>query len=84
MLDFISKTQLDMAGEDAPSAGGETESIMRGLAGSIIPMLHDQENEEISDRKAQGDMEKDFKDLKLLEMMDVLTRKLVKWQKNYS
>jgi hypothetical protein len=27
--------------------------------------------------------EKDFKDLNILEMMDVLTRKLVKWQKQF-
>ena len=39
MLDFISRTQLEMAGESlTPTNGEATEKIIRSLAGSIIPM----------------------------------------------
>ncbi|KAI9732946.1 MAG: hypothetical protein M1818_007379 [Claussenomyces sp. TS43310] len=88
MLDFISKTQLDMASETVSPPNGEAEAMIRGLAGSIIPMLHQAESGEQQQRgameKGDGDSQKDFRDLKLLEMMDVLTRMLVKWQKQYA
>jgi hypothetical protein len=87
MLDFISKTQLDMAGETTPTTDDTNEKIMRGLAGSLMPILQAQQ---AGSEAAKGtpdsnnELEKDFKNLSLLEMMDVLTRELVKWQKQFT
>lgn len=52
MLEFISKTQLEMVGESlTPTHAESTEKLMRGLAGSIIPML--KPNEEDKDKDAK-------------------------------
>jgi hypothetical protein len=86
MLDFISKTQLDMASESlTPTSNDEAEALIRGIAGSIIPMLKAEAKEGAEEpHGADKQLEKDFKDLKLLEMMDALTRMLVKWQNEYT
>lgn len=91
MLDFISRTQLEMAGESlTPTTGEATKDIMRGLAGSIIPMLK-VSGEEKDPKGVGGDAtdgensvsERDFKDLTLLEMMDYITGQCVKWQNQF-
>lgn len=92
MLDFISRTQLEMAGESiTPTSGEATEKLMRTLAGSLLPMLQASvrgNDKESADGGAVGDSDKesgkDFKDLTLLEMMDELTRQLVKWQNQFT
>lgn len=93
MLDFISRTQLEMAeaGEVATPDENGREDAMRGIMNGIIPVLK-AANVEADHTKPEDDKEKeapkerssDFKELNLLEMMDVLTGELVKWQKAYT
>lgn len=93
MLDFISRTQLEMVGESlTPTHAESTQNLMKGLAGSIMPLLkNSDENEgERGEDKGGGEgadekkePEKDFNDLTLLEMMDHLTGQLVKWQNQF-
>jgi hypothetical protein len=93
MLDFISRTQLELAGESlTPTHAESTQNLMKGLAGSIIPLLNssDENREENKEDKGGGEgveekkePEKDFNDLTLLEMMDHLTGQLVKWQNQF-
>ena len=96
ILDFISRTQLEMANETmSPARQQTTETLLQGIANGL-PMIR--VNGEASDGsrsttttggEANGGSEvtspvKEFKDLSCLEMMDVLTRQLVKWQKEFA
>ncbi len=91
ILDFIQRTQLELAGESlSPASGEAAEKMMRGLADSL-PMIKtngdgkgdSKVGEDKGESEASTPPEKDFKDLSCLEMMDVLTRQLVKWQKEF-
>jgi hypothetical protein len=71
LLDFISRTQVDLAGETISAVDGTP----------------DKASSESSTQKPEGhgvDQSKDFKGLNCMEMMDSLTRRLVKWQQEYS
>jgi hypothetical protein len=93
MLDFISRTQLEMVGESfTPTHAESTQNLMKGLAGSIIPLLKNSEENKEENKEDKGgaerseekkEPEKDFNDLTLLEMMDHLTGQLVKWQNQF-
>ncbi|KAN0089415.1 hypothetical protein V8E51_019675 [Hyaloscypha variabilis] len=88
ILEFITRTQFEMAGESMSLASGEAaEKMIRNIADGL-PMIKVN-----GDRRMDGSREgesgdstvnKDFKDLSCLEMMDVLTRQLVKWQKEFA
>jgi hypothetical protein len=86
ILEFISRTQVEMAGEVmSPTSGDAAAKVIRDIADGL-PMIKVNGN---SNGPKDGDGEdvspvKDFKDLSCLEMMDVLTRQLVKWQKEYA
>ncbi|KAJ4298616.1 Histone deacetylase complex subunit [Collariella sp. IMI 366227] len=86
LLDFISRTQVELAGESLPEAAGTANSTAGSAAAAsdkapngvdLTPMLVAGEVPEAS----QG---KDFKELGCIEMMDTLTRRLVKWQQQYA
>ncbi|TGO50625.1 hypothetical protein BCON_0179g00050 [Botryotinia convoluta] len=85
ILDFISRTQIELAADPSilPSGSGAEKSI-RGLVEETLPMI--QLNGANGKQVARGESEapKEFKDLTCLEMMDILTRQLVKWQKEYA
>lgn len=83
ILDYISRTQLEMAGEAmSPATADAAEKTIRGIADGL-PMI--KVNGENGDEpKAEENSKKEFKDLTCLEMMDVLTRQLVKWQKEFA
>lgn len=88
ILDFITRTQFEMAGETMSPASGETaEKMIRSIADGL-PMIkvNGDNSTEGSKEGEAGDstLHKDFKDLSCLEMMDVLTRQLVKWQKEFA
>ena len=113
ILDFISRIQVEMAGEQTPltavSAAVLTSSTMvttaKNLLGDLqkMTLANDAGSSSGSsnhtatmaagtavaaadmhgDPKAQSTFEKEFDQLTSLEMMDVLTRKLVLWQKEY-
>ncbi|KAK5019355.1 Histone deacetylase complex subunit [Cryomyces antarcticus] len=77
ILDFISRTQVEMAGEGTPpSADSSTKGAMRAIAIGLEPML-------AGDSGGGDSDDREFKDLSSTEMMDVLTRKLVIWQKEF-
>ena len=88
ILDFITRTQFEMAGESMSLAGGEAaEKMIRNIADGL-PMikLNGDKRSEASNEGESADInvKKDFKDLSCLEMMDVLTRQLVNWQKEFT
>ncbi|KAK3388934.1 hypothetical protein B0T20DRAFT_89373 [Sordaria brevicollis] len=91
LLDFISRTQVELAGE-SPSdddktngnsvAPPEKSSLatsvgVTGVNGSTPAIV-------TSATSSEGQLEKDFKELSCVEMMDSLTRRLVKWQQEYT
>ena len=88
ILDFITRTQFEMAGESMSVASGEAaEKMIRNIADGL-PMIKvngDKGSEGSNEGDSGGvNANKDFKDLSCLEMMDVLTRQLVKWQKEFT
>lgn len=95
ILEFISRMQVEMAasGEQATppngeNGGGSKQNI--AVATALVQNL-------VGDQSINGDTptpdtaaqngetpkERDFKDLNSMEMMDVLTRGLLKWQQEY-
>lgn len=87
MLDYISRTQVEMAGETTPpenesrrpsnvTASQPTENGLS--AGDKRPS-----GTTNGESSASSDAPKDFKELSSVEMMDHLTRDLVKWQKEF-
>jgi hypothetical protein len=88
ILEFISRTQLEMASEPTlPASGDAAEKLMLGLAEGL-PMIRVNGNQGEGggekDNSTSARDEKEFKDLSCLEMMDVLTRQVVKWQKEFT
>ncbi|PMD63326.1 uncharacterized protein K444DRAFT_523524 [Hyaloscypha bicolor E] len=88
ILDFITRTQFEMAGESMSLASGEAPAKMIRNIADGLPMIKVN-----GDKRTEGSKEgearevtanKEFKDLSCLEMMDVLTRQLVKWQKEFA
>jgi hypothetical protein len=88
ILEFITRTQFEMAGESVSLASGEAaEKMIRNIADGL-PMIkvngdNNTEGSKESDAK-EVNANNEFKDLSCLEMMDVLTRQLVKWQKEFA
>lgn len=88
ILEFISRTQLEMAssaaGDNTPPVGNGMESatatVLRGLMEDLPGISM---NGGGGEKDNNGGKEKPFADLTSLEMMDVLTRKLVLWQKEF-
>jgi hypothetical protein len=86
ILEFISRTQVEMAGEVmSPTSNDAAAKVIRDIADGL-PMIKVNGN---NDGAKDGDAAdaspvKEFKDLSCLEMMDVLTRQLVKWQKEFA
>lgn len=83
MLEFISRTQVEMAtGAMSGINEEETESMMRGIANSL-PMIQVNGGGAEKQQGDAGTEVKEFNDMTALEMMDVLTTQLVKWQKEF-
>lgn len=88
ILDFITRTQLEMAGEIASDAA--TGPSKANGDGSIAPSEKTADDGAETQAAAPAEngpaprQEKDFKELNCLEMMDSLATKLVKWQKEYA
>ncbi|KAF4994353.1 hypothetical protein FGRMN_5861 [Fusarium graminum] len=78
ILDFISRTQVDLAAEALPVPNGQTNN------GELLhrKVLDLDASENMSVRESSED--KEFKDLNCMEMMDILTRDMVKWQNQYT
>lgn len=76
IMDFISRTQVDLAAEAALDRSNNSTQSPHDPTKS--PM--DQDAKEQRDSPES----KVFKELSCMEMMDVLTRDMVKWQNQYS
>lgn len=96
ILDFISRMQLEMAtaGENSSTPTGSEGHAQGLLLKSMVEQIDAAVASTTSDggesapptTDGDGDApihEKDFKDLSSVEMMDVLTRHLFKWQQEY-
>ncbi|KAK3952887.1 hypothetical protein QBC32DRAFT_369900 [Pseudoneurospora amorphoporcata] len=87
LLDFISRTQVELAGE-SPSDDDKTNG--NSIAPPEKPALATGANGVNGSTpaavmtSAEGQLERDFKELSCVEMMDSLTRRLVKWQQEYT
>lgn len=89
LLDFISRTQVELAGETAPSPSDSKgdDNKINGDSTTTVARVK-QVNGEAQSLAMNGHTgpagSKDFKELSCMEMMDSLTRRLVKWQQEYS
>lgn len=99
ILEFISRMQVEMAvsGESAstPSNGDQANGVsLKNMADQLENVMATTSDEgefgaasaaadAAADGGANQSKEKDFKDLSSVEMMDVLTRHLLKWQQEY-
>lgn len=91
LLDFISRTQVELAAETAPSPGdgkGEEAQVNGEGSGQPAARIEKTQADPVVDTKPQQNGEvsesKEFKELSCMEMMDSLTRRLVKWQQEYT
>jgi hypothetical protein len=93
LLDFISRTQVELAGETAPSPpeGSGHEPKVNGDSSTTATLLPTQRKQAggvaPGEAKQNSDVSapaKEFKELSCMEMMDTLTRRLVKWQQEYT
>lgn len=93
ILEFISRMQVEMAvaGESSsPTGNGNDRLNGAGSSGALLKGMLEQLEGAISDGGDSGPptdagdpREKDFKELSSVEMMDVLTRHLLKWQQEF-
>ncbi|VDB85654.1 Bgt-3907 [Blumeria graminis f. sp. tritici] len=88
ILDFISRTQLEMASEPILS---DTKNSVQNSEQPIFERISTKRSEG-GDRQNSSNNEtfhgsakfnRDFKDLSCRDMMDVLTKQLIKWQKEF-
>lgn len=84
IMDFISRTQVDLAAE------GSIASSSNSNSGGGSPQKSTAQPE-ASEKTAEADSPtgivtstSEFRDLSCVEMMDVLTRDMVKWQNHYT
>lgn len=92
MFDYISRTQLELAGEASPAqahaspAGSKDDAPASTDAPSIVVNGGTSSPKKLAGNKGteNGDKPtKEFKDLSCVEMMDYLTRDLVHWQNQF-
>jgi len=87
ILDYISRTQIELASESmSPSAGEAAEKLIRSIADGLPIIKVNGEGNQASKESEHGESQpkKEFKELTCMEMMDFLTRQLVKWQKEFT
>lgn len=84
-LNFIAQTQIEMAQDSTPLSrtgsngnSGAVQEVLKGLANEMSV----NKVTEVDGRG--GSKERDFKDLSVVEMMDHLTREMIKWQKDFA
>lgn len=96
ILEFISRMQVEMAvaseNSSTPTSNGDRTQglLLKSMVDQIDNAMTSTTSEggESGPAPTEGDgeaqeKEKDFKDLSSVEMMDVLTRHLLKWQQEY-
>lgn len=98
ILEFISRMQVEMAVASENSSSSTPRSNGDRAQGLLLKSMVDQIDNAMASTNGEGGesavpttdgdgesagLEKDFKDLSSMEMMDVLTRHLLKWQQEY-
>lgn len=87
ILGFISRTQVEMANEaETLVPGGSDNFIIQELTESSTKPQGSEENKNNAVSLECGEVSyssKDFKDLSCRDMMDVLTKQLIKWQNEF-
>jgi hypothetical protein len=88
LLEYISRTQVELAGESLtpPSTG---ESVTNGSSSGTAPEKAENGTNQtpmlvLGEAVNANGPGKEFKELGCVEMMDTLTRRLVKWQQQYA
>ncbi|KAK4200306.1 putative histone deacetylase [Triangularia verruculosa] len=96
LLDFISRTQVELAGETAEDTARTDVAKATTATPTSAPAVSNGTNGTTTADSAQNtstmtgptsvpeSREKEFKELGCVEMMDTLTRRLVKWQQEYA
>lgn len=89
IMDFISRTQVDLAAEALPGQIDDFKSGQASPQKTPVPQVNGNSSNHINgvgERAMTPDSthDKDFKELNCMEMMDVLTRDMVRWQNQYS
>ena len=87
ILDFISRTQLEMAGDSISPSSRDATGKMERASAEGLPMIQVNGDDRRESKDSQGGPDppqKEFKDLSCLEMMDVLTKDLIKWRNQFS
>jgi hypothetical protein len=89
LLDFISRTQVELAGETAPSPAdskGEDSKEAKVNGDASASLAAAQQDGRSAKPQPNGVLStsKEFTELSCMEMMDSLTRRLVKWQQVYT
>lgn len=79
ILDYIQHVQLEMASEPSLPLPSALQSMVANL-----PMVDGTAKTIPSKGDTNGTAENDFKELTSVEMMDVLTRQLMAWLKEYA
>lgn len=92
ILEYITRTQVELAGQSIPSgkekSGSSTPSSrsrtagMNGSSKLSTEVLNDLEDVKRLEDRLDAD-ESTFTELSSVQMMDVLTRELVLWQKDF-
>ena len=77
IMEFISRTQVDLATEALPGQNGDLVVADADFSGQASVNGG-------SEKQLEAEADGEFKDMNCLEMMDVLTRDMVKWQNQYS
>jgi hypothetical protein len=88
IMDFISRTQVDLAAEASPSQSGEGASRQPSPHKTAPVRVNGDSGHHSAAASPMAipsePSTKDFTELNCIEMMDVLTRDMVKWQNQYS
>ncbi|KAF7546336.1 hypothetical protein G7Z17_g8513 [Cylindrodendrum hubeiense] len=88
IMDFISRTQVDLATEALPIHGEDPKSGQASPQKTPVPQTNGNTENQSSivdtEVSSESPHSKDFKELNCMEMMDVLTRDMVKWQNQYA
>lgn len=89
LLEYISRTQVELAGESLTETPPSTASDANGSNSGTAPEKAENGTNQtpmlvLGETGHANGPGKEFKELGCVEMMDTLTRRLVKWQQQYA
>lgn len=84
ILDFITRTQVEMAEDSSPFKVDAGAAFIKEIADSVSDIVNVNGGGVTNGQKTEEGHEKEFKNLTCVEMMDVLTRELMKWKEEFT